>query len=293
MSSTKRFHVLVATDGSTPARAALTTAVRFPWPVGAGGSAVVAKQVRAEYRRSILLAALDRTAEFTAKSAARAMSRRWPDRDARVVDAPPVEGILKEAKRVRADVIVMGWRGHGAIRRLLTGTVSRGVARRAPCSVLVVRRPRREFRRIVIGFDGSSNAARALDFLAALTPPRGGHVTLLSVVDMMQLPTHRLAPARTRATVAAEVSRINEERRAAARKDLSRAAKVLSSAGWEIDLVVTEGGPLRKLLAMVAKARADVLIVGARGVTGLRHLLLGSVAEGALNASPIPVLIVR
>jgi nucleotide-binding universal stress UspA family protein len=35
------------------------------------------------------------------------------------------------------------------------------------------------------------------------------------------------------------------------------------------------------------------LIVGATGVTGLRHLLLGSVAEGALNASPVPVLIVR
>ena len=44
---------------------------------------------------------------------------------------------------------------------------------------------------------------------------------------------------------------------------------------------------------MVAKERADVLIVGARGVTGLRRLLLGSVAEGALNTSPVPVLIVR
>ena len=293
MSSTKRFHVLVATDGSTPARAALTTAVRFPWPVGARGSAVVAKQVRAEFRRSILLASLDRTAEFTAKRAARAMSRQWPDGHARVVDAPPVEGILDEAKRVRADVIVLGWRGHGAVRRLLTGSVSRGVTRRAPCSVLVVRRPRREFRRIVIGLDGSSNAARALDVLATLTPPRGGHVSLLRVVDRMHVPTHGLAPAGTRATVAAEVARINEARRAAARKDLSRAAKGLSSAGWEIDQVVTEGAPLRELLAMVAKARADVLIVGARGVTGLRYLLLGSVAEGALNASPVPVLIVR
>lgn len=293
MSPAKRFHVLIATDGSTPARAALTTAVRFPWPVGTRGSAVVAKQVRAEYRRSILLAALDRTAEFTAKSAARAMLRRWPGGQARVVDAPPVEGILDEAKRLRADVIVLGWRGHGAVRRLLTGSVSRGVTRRAPCSVLVVRRPRREFRRIVIGLDGSSNAARALDVLAALTPPRGGHVTLLRVVDTMHVPTQGLAPAGTRATVAAAVSRINEERRTAARKDLSRAAKALSSAGWEIDQVVTEGAPLRELLAMVARARADVLIVGARGVTGLRHLLLGSVAEGALNASPVPVLIVR
>lgn len=293
MSPAQRFHVLIATDGSTPARVALTTAVRFPWPAGARGSAVVAKQVRAEYRRSILLATLDRTAEFTAKRAERAISRRWPDGHARVVDASPVEGILDEAKRVRADVIVLGWRGHGAVRRLLTGSVSRGVTRRAPCSVLVVRRPRREFRRIVIGLDGSSNAARAVDFLAAVTPPRGGHVTLLTIVDTMHVPTQGLAPAGTRATVAAEVSRINEGRRASARKDLSRAARVLSAAGWEVDQVVTEGAPLRELLAMVAKARADLVIVGARGVTGLRRLLLGSVSEGALNASPVPVLVVR
>ena len=113
MSSAKRFHVLIATDGSTSARAALATAVRFPWPAAARGSAVVAKQVRAEYRRSILLTALDRTAEFTAQKAKRAMSARWPDSQARTIDAPPVEGILDEAKRVRADVIVLGWRGHG------------------------------------------------------------------------------------------------------------------------------------------------------------------------------------
>lgn len=293
MSPARQFRVLIATDGSMPARAALTTAVRFPWPAGARGSAVVAKEAIIEFRRAILLAALDRTAEFTARSAERTLSKRWPDGHARVVDAPPVEGILDEAKSVRANVIVLGWRGHGAVRRLLTGSVSRGVARRAPCAVLVVRRARREFRRVVIGLDGSSNAARALEFLAALAPPRGGHVTLLRVVDMMHVPTQGLAPAGTRATVAAEVARINAERRAAARKDLSRAAKALSSAGWDVEQVVTGGAPLRDLLAMVAKVHADVLVVGARSATGLRHLLLGSVAEGALNASPVPVLIVR
>ena len=293
MAPAKRFHVLIATDGSTSARAALTTAARFPWPDGARGSAVVATQVRAEYRRSIVLSALDRTADFTARSAARAMSARWPDGQARVVDAPPVEGILGEARRVRANVIVLGWRGHGAIHRLLTGSVSRGVARRAACSVLVARRPLRASRRAVLGLDGSTNAARALRFLAGVTPRRGWHVTLVRVVQTMHVPTLGLVPAGARATVAAEVSRINEERRAAAHKDLSRAAKTLSSAGWEVEQVVTEGAPLRELLAAVAHARAGVLIVGARGVTGLRHLLLGSVAEGALNASPVPVLVVR
>jgi nucleotide-binding universal stress UspA family protein len=100
---------------------ALTTAVRFPWPAGARGS----------------------------------------DGHARVVDASPVEGILDEAKRVRADVIVVGWRGHGAVRRLLAGSVSRGVVRTAPCAVLVVRRPLRELRHVVVGVDGSENAERA------------------------------------------------------------------------------------------------------------------------------------
>jgi len=87
MPATKRFHVLIATDGSTSARAAMTTVIRLPWPAGSQGSAVVAKQVRADYRRSILLTALDRTSEFTARSASRAVrsdgltvAREWSTR---------------------------------------------------------------------------------------------------------------------------------------------------------------------------------------------------------------------
>jgi nucleotide-binding universal stress UspA family protein len=254
---------------------------------------VVAKQVRAEYRRSILLTALDRTAEFTAKSAERAISRRWLDGHARVVDTSPVQGILDEAKRVRADVIVLGWRGHGAVRRLLTGSVSRGVVRAAPCAVLIVRRPLRELRHVVVGVDGSENAERAVKFLAALEPPRGARATVFRAVDIMHAPAQGLAPLATRATVAAEVKRINEGRRAAARKDLSRATKILSSAGWRVEQVVTDGAPLRDLLTTVSNVGADLLVVGVRGVTGLRHLLLGSVAEGAIDRSPVPVLVVR
>jgi nucleotide-binding universal stress UspA family protein len=254
---------------------------------------VVAKQVRADYRRSILLAALDRTSEFTARGASRALRKRWPDGSARVVDASPVDAILSEARKVRADIIVMGWRGHGPVRRLLAGSVSRGVARGAPCAVLVVRRPIRELRHVVIGVDGSDNAVRALNFLAALEPSHGARVTVFTAVDIMHTPAQGLAPAATRATVAAEVKRINEGRRAGARKNLSQAAKTLSSAGWKVDQVITDGAPLRDLLATVSNVGADLLVVGARGVTGLRHLLLGSVAEGALNRSPVPVLVVR
>jgi len=293
MPQTQRFHVLIATDGSAASRAAMTTAIRFPWPARSQGSAVVAKQVRAEYRRSILLTALDRTSEFIARSASRTLRKRWPDGDVRVVDASPVDAILAEARRVRADIIAVGWRGHGPVRRLLAGSVSRGVVRGASCAVLVVRRPMRELRHVVVGVDGSGNAERALMFVAGLEPTRGARATVFTAVDIMHTPTHGLAPVGARATVTAEVTKINEGRRTAARKQLSRAAKTLSHAGWSVDQVVTDGAPLRDLLATVSTVGADLLIVGATGVTGLRHLLLGSVAEGALNQSPVPVLVVR
>ena len=51
--------------------------------------------------------------------------------------------------------------------------------------------------------------------------------------------------------------------------------------------------PLRDLLAAVATTRAHAVVVVARGVSGVRHPLLGSVAEGVLNRCPVPVLVVR
>ena len=148
--SAKAFRVLVATDGSEHARAALATAVNFPWPAHTQVRIVAARRTRAEHRRSILLSALDRSADAAAESARRAFSRRWPDVDEVVVDKVPVKGILDEAETFAADVIVIGWRGHGALRRLLMGSVSRAVVRGAKCSVLVVRRGTR-VRRIVGG----------------------------------------------------------------------------------------------------------------------------------------------
>lgn len=293
MSSARRFSVLVATDGSTTAQAAVSTAVRFPWPAHARAFAVVARPLRSSIGKPLLWAALDREADLVAQRAARALSRRWSDSEARVVDATPVAGIVAEARRMRADVVVVGWRGHGAWQRLIAGSVSRGVARKAPCSVLVVRATRPAFRRVVLGVDGSPHAARAVALLATLAPPRGGRVTLLQAVDIMPVPRQSLATAAIRASVATEVARINTARRQSARRNLEKAAATLAEAGWKVDAVVSDGAPLRTLLTTVDRTRADVLVVGARGVTGLRHLLLGSVAEGAWHASPVPVLIAR
>jgi nucleotide-binding universal stress UspA family protein len=285
--------VLVASDGSIQARRATSAAVQFPWPEPSDARAIVARRTRAEHRRSILLAALDRNAELAAAAARRALSRRWPGADVTVVDETPAEGVLAEAGRFDADVIVVGWRGHGLTRRLLMGSVSRTIVRRATSSVLVVRRKPAEVSRIVIGLDGSDNAARAVAFVSALRAPRYGEVTLVTAVEHMSVPSQALAPLSVRASVAAEIQRINAERTSTVKAVQERAAAQLRGTGWRVKLVVTSGEPLRELLASAAGARAHVVAVGARGTSGVQRLLLGSVAEGLLNRCPLTVLVAR
>lgn len=284
------FRVLVATDGSRHAQAAVTTALQFPWPNGARVRVVSARNPRAEHSRSILLAAIDRNAQDAAERARRALSQRWEDVEAVIVDKPPVNAILGEAKRFKADVIVIGWRGHGGVRRLLMGSVSRGVVRGAESAVLVVRQPTR-VGRIVVGYDESPSAKRALEFVDRLAPPEGGRVTLVNAVQLMAAPSRGRVPGA--ATIASEIRRRNRARGRAAMRELSRASRQLKRSGWQTRATITNGEPLRDLLRAVGTTRAQLLVVGAKGTTGIRHLLLGSVAEGSLNRSPVPVLLVR
>jgi nucleotide-binding universal stress UspA family protein len=288
MAAGKDLRVLVATDGSDHAKAAISTVARFPWPAGTRVRVVAARRTGAEYRQSILLAALDRSAEIAAESARRELAKRWPDVDAVVVDETPVNGVLAEADRFAADVIALGWRGHGPVRRLLMGSVSRGVVRAAACSVLVVRE-RQSVSRIVIGLDVSVSAERALAFVEKLQAPPGGRLTIVSAVDLVPAPSRRMVAR----AVATEVRRENTRRSKDAMKKLDLAAARLKRKGWHTRTLLTHGEPLRDLLRTVTKDRAHLLVVGATGPKGVRQLLLGSVAEGALNFCPVPVVVAR
>jgi nucleotide-binding universal stress UspA family protein len=93
--------------------------------------------------------------------------------------------------------------------------------------------------------------------------------------------------------VLASAASVNAERTRQARREVAAAAALLKRAGWRARGIVREGVPLVRLLHQVAVSRADLLVVGARGTGGLTRLLLGSVAEGALDRAPVPVLLVK
>jgi len=270
------------------------TSLMFPWPARTEVYGVVARRTRAALGRSAsVLEAFDRAFKKAADDAQALLARRWPEAKVTVVDAAPAPAILGEARRIRARVIVVGWRGHGPVSRLLLGSVSRAVVREAICPVLVVNRRPKHLRQLVLGIDGSPNARRAVGLIAEIPPPPGNSVTLVTALEAISLPSHALLPASVRSRVMLELEAFKGELAVTARRELDQAAATLRGSRWQVRTILRSGAPLAMLLATVKQTHGDVLVIGARGVSGLERLLLGSVAEGALNHCPVPVLIVR
>jgi nucleotide-binding universal stress UspA family protein len=292
--------VLLATDGSRQAHAAFALAASFPWADTARAHMVLARggiplgPWPADIWVAGISGALDQALELEISRARRLVRHRWPDVTVSAVNTPPIEAITEEARRRRVGVIVVGSRGLGFARRLMLGSVSRGVVRRASCPVLVVKGRVRRVRRLVLGTDGSRNTSRALGFLLVrLKPPAGARVTVVRVLEPVLPRSRALLPTPVRRAVMTSAAGLHAKRARQARRELAGAAVLLKRAGWRARGVVRTGVPLVELLQQVAASRADLLVVGARGTGGLARLLLGSVAEGVLDRSPVPVLLVK
>lgn len=288
------FSALVALDDSREARAAVVAALAFPWPAVTRVSGIVARRTFATRGRpGYVLEAFHRAFRQAAASAERALGRRWPGTEVTVVDRTPADAILAQARRDRADVIVLGSRRRGWAVRVLLGSVSRAVVHHVPCSVLAVRGRPRRFATLVVGVDGSPHSRRAIDFIRRLSPSRGAEVVLVSAVEPIPEPSMPLVPRRVRDDIAGEVTRANRAALDRARRDLRAHERPLRRVGWKTRLEVVAERPLEALLSTVAKTHADALVVGARGVGGIERLLMGSVAEGAMNRCPVSVVVVR
>jgi len=295
-----RLTVVLTTDGSRQAHAAVAFAGAVPWAGTTTAHMVLARGgiPLGPWAADIWVAGMsdapERALEREISRTRRIVRHRWPDMTVSALNTPPIGAIIAEARRRRAGVIVVGSRGLGFAHRLMLGSVSRGVIRRAGCPVLVVKGRRRRMKRLVLATDGSPNASRALGFLLArFEPPAGARVKVVRVLEPVLPRTRVLLPAPVHRAIVSSAANLNTKRTRQARREVSEAAVLLKRAGWSARGVVREGVPLAEVLREAAASRADLLVVGARGTGGLARLLLGSVAEGALDRSPVPVLLVK
>lgn len=241
-----------------------------------------------EIAKSMLAAAAAR-----ADQAARAVQSDFPRWSVRSEASPesPAWGVLKRATEWPADMVVMGSHGMSATDRLFIGSVSQRVMVQARCSVRVARgRPDADGVpvRLIIGFDGSTDAEAAIRAVASRSWPKDAEARLITAVD------HGI--------VSAIAAKVLKPRRKPGEKDDYRAwlsnmaedaADQLRKAGLKTTCSIAEGEPKRILIETAMQWRADCVFLGATGLRGLGRLLLGSVSSAVTAHAPCTVEVVR
>ncbi|RLM72949.1 universal stress protein [Halorubrum sp. Atlit-26R] len=183
------------------------------------------------------------------------------------------------AERLDADMIVVGSRGEAPLRNRLIGGTVRNVARTAVRPLLVERieetpdghavKKEHLFRDVLYATDFSENAARAFDFFPALT----GATERASLL-------HVDGPGDT------------ESMRDAAERLEELATDLRDRTGFDVGTNVRSGNPVEEITAEEERVGATTTLIGARGTSRLRRLLLGSTAESIVARGTNNVLLV-
>jgi nucleotide-binding universal stress UspA family protein len=139
-------------------------------------------------------------------------------------------------------------------------------------------------RRILVPVAFTEAVPDLVRYAMAIVRSRGARVRLLHVVGPpVAVLDRRLGPALDPA-VLAELRRASEERLRAAAREVR---------GIAVDAKAVVGSPAKEILREAAEWEADVVVIGTHGRTGVKRLVLGSVAEAVVRRCPCPVLTVR
>lgn len=146
------------------------------------------------------------------------------------------------------------------------------------------------YARILAGIDGSTHGEHALRHAIGLAKALGAALRIVHVMDMGWLP---VAPE-----LGLDLRQIAAARRAEGEALLAGAAEAARTEGLVAEIRLAETAtPAQQTAAVLVEEAAswpaDVVVLGARGRTGVERLLLGSVADGVARRLAIPVLLVH
>lgn len=292
--------ILLATDGSECAETAGRVAVDLATRSGAELDVVHAFEFVPVREYAGVALRLRSPAEF-AKHAQRILDEhvgRIHDMGGVVADShlcmgSPVDQILCQAEETDADLVVVGRRGLGGVKRLLMGSVSEGIVHNARCPVLVVcgDGPVWPPARVVVADDSSEDARKAGKLAAGIGGLFGAEGVLVQVYPRVLKSTQEMS---------ALESRIVDHALGRAEAELEDRAEGLAPLLGQrpgVKLLVDEAaaGVDGVALALLEEAKAadvpSLISVGSRGLGAVQRARVGSVSTKVVRAAEGPVLV--
>lgn len=296
-------HLLVPVDGSPTAEYALDTAAALAHACGGTVGIIRASPPKRE-------GLLDATVDYTVDDATRAYVNELAERLADGGDVitngavgvgAPAEVILRRARELGTDLIVMTTHGRTGLRRAWLGSVANEVLRASHLPVLMLRVPEEEterpsrvepYRRVLVPLDGSKVSAAVLPSAALLARCGQGSLVLLRVVHPLPLYVASAEmPAYPAAVVDPEVTR---QLASNAQQELE---EIAPSVAEEYDVQVHALTVTAESAADGILDTADLQAVDAIAMTtsgrGASRLIVGSVTDRVLRRGRYPMLLYR
>jgi nucleotide-binding universal stress UspA family protein len=265
--------VLAGVDGSERSLEAARQAARLAHAVGAPLEVVFVVDTGRPHRDDVATeaeSALERATSVAAETGVAA--------DSRVLAGDPSRTLLEEAREEGADLVCVGPDAGligGAVR---IGQVAAHVLREAGSSVLVARPASAGFpERIACGVDGSEASGETATLAAGIAVASGAELRLVHVIPVFRGHDSEWALGDAEASP----------------PELEPAVIAATSRGAVPVREMAMGRPEHALVKVAGREGTDLLVVGHRGVSGVRRMLLGSVSEYCAHHAPCSVLVAR
>jgi nucleotide-binding universal stress UspA family protein len=265
--------ILAGADGSERSEEAIRQAARLAGVTGASLEVAYVMDAGRAHGDDV-----EQEAEEVLARAAATAAEHEVRADTRILAGDPGRTLVHEAAEEEADLVCLGPDAGLIGGALRVGQVAAHVLREARCSVLIARRDGPDFpRRLTCAVDGSEGSARTAALAAGLAAAAGSELRVVHAIPVFRGHDQEW------------ILRDDEPSPA----ELEPAVLAASARGVQPVREMVMGRPEHALVRAAERSQTDLLVVGHRGVSGVRRVLLGSVSEYSAYHAPCSVLVAR
>lgn len=206
--------------------------------------------------------------------------------------APSFDEICRIAQQISADLIVMPTHGYTGLRHVFLGSTAERVVQHSPCPVFVVRPRKRKSESgrsssahtILVPVDFSHSSREGLRYAIRFANEFGGRIILLHATYVGYIYS-------SEGNGIYDVHTMQESALKNAARQMRELVRTVNFGRAKFETVFTDGSPVLDICAFAKDHNVDLIITSTHGLAGLKHVLIGSIAERVVRHAPCPVLV--
>lgn len=199
--------------------------------------------------------------------------------------------ILEYASENKIDLIIMGTHGRRGLGHLLLGSAAEEVVRLAPCPLFTIRelkdpKPVMHVNNILVPIDFSNYSEKALAYASEIAQSYNAQLQVLHIIEETMHPAFSVTG---KSSIFDLVPDIKDDSRKRAEKMLSN----FVSDRVKSKIFIQGGRAANDIIKFAKENSTDLIVIATHGLTGLEHMLLGSVTEKVVRMAHCPVFTVK